>query len=181
LPDDVHGAAARALRDPLGADPRLRDADDPVLDADAARSHDGSRRRLYRSVARVGGGGPANEPADRHAAPPPCFRRRSREDVRSFLAEHAPAAAAIPHALDDRMAFLREWQARCYDAGFVGRAWPAEFGGGGRSTSEQIVVDQELAAAGAPEFPSVVGLDVLGPALLEFGTDEQRTRHGEPS
>jgi alkylation response protein AidB-like acyl-CoA dehydrogenase len=78
------------------------------------------------------------------------------------------------------MAFLREWQARCYEAGFVGRAWPAELGGGGRPTSEQIVVDQELAAAGAPEFPSVVGLDVLGPAILAFGTEEQRTRYVRP-
>ena len=49
-----------------------------------------------------------------------------------------------------RIAYLRRWQARCYEAGFVGRAWPAEFGGGGRPTAEQIVVDQELAAAGAP-------------------------------
>ncbi|NUR75501.1 MAG: acyl-CoA dehydrogenase [Thermoleophilia bacterium] len=103
-----------------------------------------------------------------------------QEDVRAFLATHAPDASEIPHALDDRMAFLREWQARCYEAGFVGRAWPAEFGGGGRPTSEQIVVDQELAAAGAPEFPSVVGLDVLGPAILAFGTDEQRARYVRP-
>jgi alkylation response protein AidB-like acyl-CoA dehydrogenase len=42
------------------------------------------------------------------------------------------------------------------------------------------VVDQELAAAGAPELVSVVGLDVLGPALLAFGTDEQRSRHIRP-
>ena len=103
-----------------------------------------------------------------------------QEDVRAFLATHAPDASEIPHALDDRMAFLREWQARCYEAGFVGRAWPAEFGGGGRPTSEQIVVDQELAAAGAPEFPSVVRLDVLGPAILAFGTDEQRARYVRP-
>ena len=106
--------------------------------------------------------------------------RQLQEDVRAFLAEHAPDPAAIPHALDERMAFLREWQARCYAAGFVGRAWPAEFGGGGRPTSEQIVVDQELAAAGAPEFPSVVGLDVLGPAILAFGTDVQRERYVRP-
>ena len=39
------------------------------------------------------------------------------------------------------------------------------------------MVDQELAAAGAPEFVNVVGLDVLGPSLLRFGTDEQRRRH----
>ena len=70
--------------------------------------------------------------------------------------------------------------ARLYQAGYVGRAWPAELGGGGRPTSEQIVVDQELAAAGAPELVSVVGLDVLGPALLAFGTDEQRRRYVPP-
>src|SRR6201989_125873 len=53
----------------------------------------------------------------------------------------------------------------------------SEFGGGGRAPVEQIVVDQELAAAGAPEFVNVVGLDVLGPSLLRFGNDEQRRRY----
>jgi alkylation response protein AidB-like acyl-CoA dehydrogenase len=106
--------------------------------------------------------------------------RELQEEVRAFLDEHAPDPSAIPHALDERIAFLRDWQARCYAAGFVGRAWPAQFGGGGRPTSEQIVVDQELAAAGAPEFPSVVGLDVLGPAILAFGSDEQRERYVRP-
>jgi alkylation response protein AidB-like acyl-CoA dehydrogenase len=106
--------------------------------------------------------------------------RALQTEVRTFLAEHAPDPADVPHLLDERFEFLRRWQAECYAAGFVGRAWPAEFGGGGRPTSEQIVVDQELAAAGAPEFPSVVGLDVLGPALLAFGTDEQRRRHVRP-
>ena len=75
---------------------------------------------------------------------------------------------------------MREWQRQLYEAGYVGRAWPAEFGGGGRPTAEQIVVDHELAAAGAPELVAVVGLDVLGPALLEFGTDEQKRRHVAP-
>jgi alkylation response protein AidB-like acyl-CoA dehydrogenase len=106
--------------------------------------------------------------------------QRLREEVRAFLAEHRPDPDELPHALDERIAHLRRWQAELYEAGFVGRAWPAEFGGGGRPTSEQIVVDQELAAAGAPELVSVVGLDVLGPALLAFGTDEQRRRYLSP-
>jgi alkylation response protein AidB-like acyl-CoA dehydrogenase len=106
--------------------------------------------------------------------------RQLRDEVRAFLADHAPSPAEVPHGLDKRMSYLRGWQAQCYERGYVGRAWPAQFGGGGRPTSEQIVVDQELAAAGAPEFPSIVGLDVLGPAILEFGSDEQRTRHVRP-
>jgi alkylation response protein AidB-like acyl-CoA dehydrogenase len=98
-------------------------------------------------------------------------------EVRAFLGDEAPAAEEIPHELDARMAFLRDWQRRCYEGGYVGRSWPAEFGGGGRPPSEQIVVDQELAAAGAPEFPNVVGLDVIGPSLIAFGSDEQRREY----
>ena len=98
-------------------------------------------------------------------------------EVRAFLAQDRLTPADLPRALDERMEILREWQASCYEAGYVGRAWPSEFGGGGRAPVEQIVVDQELAAAGAPEFVNVVGLDVLGPSLLRFGNDEQRRRY----
>ena len=103
--------------------------------------------------------------------------RRLQDEIRSFLAAERPDAARLPRSLEDRMEALRAWQARCYEAGYVGRAWPLEFGGGGGPAAEQIIIDQELAAAGAPEFANVVGLDVLGPSLLRFGTDEQRRRH----
>jgi alkylation response protein AidB-like acyl-CoA dehydrogenase len=103
--------------------------------------------------------------------------RRLQDEIRAFLATERPDAARLPRPLPPRMEALRAWQARCYEAGYVGRAWPPEFGGGGAPAAEQIVIDQELAAAGAPEFANVVGLDVLGPSLLRFGTDEQRRRH----
>jgi alkylation response protein AidB-like acyl-CoA dehydrogenase len=103
--------------------------------------------------------------------------RALQDEVRSFVAQAPLVGATLPRALDDRIALLREWQASCHEAGFVGRAWPSEFGGGGRPPVEQIIVDQELAAAGAPEFVNVVGLGVLGPSLLRFGNDEQRRRH----
>jgi alkylation response protein AidB-like acyl-CoA dehydrogenase len=103
--------------------------------------------------------------------------RRLQEEIRAFLAAEAMDTTGLPRALDERIEVLRAWQARCYEAGYVGRAWPREFGGGGGPATEQIVIDQELAAAGAPELVNVVGLDVLGPSLLRFGTEEQRRRH----
>jgi alkylation response protein AidB-like acyl-CoA dehydrogenase len=108
--------------------------------------------------------------------------QRLRDEVRAFLADSLTLfpSPALPRALDARIEALRDWQARCHRAGYVGRAWPREFGGGGRPPVEQIIVDQELAAAGAPEFVNVVGLDVLGPSLLRFGTVEQRQRHIPP-
>ena len=104
-------------------------------------------------------------------------QQRLQEEVRAFLADHGRTPEEFPRQLEERIASLREWQAQCHAAGYVGRAWPREFGGGGRPAVEQIIVDQELAAAGAPEFVNVVGLDVLGPSLLRFGDDEQRRRH----
>ena len=103
--------------------------------------------------------------------------RQLQEEVREFLAAHAGSFSSLPRNLDERIGLLRDWQALCYEAGYVGRSWPAEFGGGGRATVEQMIVDQELAAAGAPEFVNVVGLDVLGPSLLTFGNNEQRSHH----
>jgi alkylation response protein AidB-like acyl-CoA dehydrogenase len=103
--------------------------------------------------------------------------RRLQEEIRQFLAVELADAVALPPTLEERIEVLRGWQARCHRAGYVGRAWPREFGGGGGPAAEQIVIDQELAAAGAPEFVNVVGLDVLGPSLLRFGTDEQRRRY----
>jgi alkylation response protein AidB-like acyl-CoA dehydrogenase len=101
--------------------------------------------------------------------------RRLQAEVRAFLSESV--LDGLPHALAERIEALRGWQARCYESGYVGRAWPREFGGGGKPAVQQIIVDQELAAAGAPEFVNVVGLDVLGPSLLRFGSDEQRRHH----
>src|SRR6476619_1740229 len=106
--------------------------------------------------------------------------QRVQDRVRSFLAASCPDPDELPHELAARIEYLRRWQAKLYAAGFVGCAWPAEFAGGGRPAAEQIVIDQELAAAGAPELVAVVGLDVLGPALLTFGTDAQRRRHVAP-
>jgi alkylation response protein AidB-like acyl-CoA dehydrogenase len=106
--------------------------------------------------------------------------RALADEVRAFLAREDFNFEQLPHALDGRMAMLQRWQAACYEAGLVGRAWPAQFGGGGRPPVEQIIVDQELAAAGAPEFVNIVGLGVLGPSLLRFGNDEQRRRYIPP-
>ena len=103
--------------------------------------------------------------------------RALQDEVRSFLGQAPLVGATLPRALDDRIALLRGWQASCHEAGFVGRAWPSEFGGGGRQPVEQMIVDQELAAAGAPEFVNVVGLNVLGPSLLRFGNGAQRQRY----
>jgi alkylation response protein AidB-like acyl-CoA dehydrogenase len=102
--------------------------------------------------------------------------RALRQSVRDFLRANVRLDEDIPRDLDARVDHLRAWQAACHAAGFVGRSWPADHGGGGRPPSEQMLIDQEFAIAGAAPFAGPVGLLVLGPAIVAFGTDEQRAR-----
>ncbi len=102
--------------------------------------------------------------------------RAIADEARAFLESNAPDEAAIPTDFDERIAWLREWQGKLHAAGLVNVAWPKQHGGRGASLGEQMVVDEELARAGAPELIGVVGLGVVGPSIVEHGTDEQKAR-----
>lgn len=97
-----------------------------------------------------------------------------REEMAAFLCEHMPAPADVPTEFDARIAFLREWQSRLHAAGLVNLAWPREVGGRGATLMEQLVANAELARAGAPELIGVVGLEVVGPTIVEHGTPAQK-------
>jgi alkylation response protein AidB-like acyl-CoA dehydrogenase len=104
---------------------------------------------------------------------------RIRDETRAFLAEHLPAPDEIPDDFDARVAFLRRWQRRLYEARLVNLTWPVEYGGRGATLMEQIVANQELARAGAPPLVGEVGLEVVGPTILAQGTPKQRDAYLE--
>jgi alkylation response protein AidB-like acyl-CoA dehydrogenase len=104
---------------------------------------------------------------------------RVRDEVRAFLAENLPAADEIPAELDARVAFLRQWQRKLFDARLVNVTWPEEVGGRDATLMEQIVVNQELARAGAPPLIGEVGLEVVGPTIVAQGTPEQKVAYLE--
>jgi alkylation response protein AidB-like acyl-CoA dehydrogenase len=97
-----------------------------------------------------------------------------RDEVQAFLASNALGSDDLPENLDERIAVLREWQRKLNDAGLVGIAWPRELGGRGGTASQQIVANLELARAGAPEPVGVIGLEVVGPSIVAYGSPEQR-------
>ncbi len=70
----------------------------------------------------------------------------------------------------------REFSAELARRGWIGMTWPAEFGGGGYSAMERFVVIEALISAGAPVAATWFADRQIGPALLQFGTDEQRER-----
>ncbi|MBI3624643.1 MAG: acyl-CoA dehydrogenase family protein, partial [Candidatus Rokubacteria bacterium] len=54
--------------------------------------------------------------------------------------------------------------------------WPKEFGGRGASLVEQMIFTEEMIAAGAPPGVNMIGLTMVGPAVIHHGTEEQKAR-----
>jgi alkylation response protein AidB-like acyl-CoA dehydrogenase len=74
---------------------------------------------------------------------------------------------------DDYWAGTAAWHRSLYDAGFFGMSWPTAIGGQGLPAVYEVIVDEELAAAGAPPRPS---LGYLVQGLLVHGNDTIRQR-----
>src|SRR6185503_9218420 len=70
----------------------------------------------------------------------------------------------------------REWQRRMWEAGLVGLSWPKLYGGQEAPVTQQAILAEELARAGAPALVNTIGLNILGPTLVRFGTEEQKRR-----
>ncbi|MBW2232898.1 MAG: acyl-CoA dehydrogenase family protein [Deltaproteobacteria bacterium] len=68
----------------------------------------------------------------------------------------------------------RRWQRRLYEAGYVGLAWPKEYAGQGASFTEQVICAEELAKHRTPPLINTIGLSILGPTLVQHGTEVQK-------
>src|SRR5678815_936245 len=107
-----------------------------------------------------------------------------RREFRGWLAKHLPTELCLDDASDDRVASDREtfekrraWQKTMHDAGWVGITWPREYGGRGLGLIERVIWDEEYAAARAPVLPGNMALNLVGPTIIHWGTDEQKQAH----
>jgi len=92
----------------------------------------------------------------------------------AWLAEHAPRAPITD------LGEARAFQARLHDAGFAGITWPAAYGGQGLTPAEQRAFAEEAAAYELPGDPFLIGMGMVGPTILDLGTEEQKTRFLPP-
>jgi len=72
---------------------------------------------------------------------------------------------------DPQFAFLRDWQRKVYEAGYLGAAWPAEYGGGGLSDAHQAAATAAMRKHDAPILLNAIGLSWAGPLILDLGTE----------
>jgi alkylation response protein AidB-like acyl-CoA dehydrogenase len=101
-----------------------------------------------------------------------------RQKVQAFLAERLPADWAGIGQLEGEALtrFVTEWRATLHEAGYLAPGWPVEYGGGGLSALEQVILAEEFARAGVPTGGpnDAFGIQMLGNTLLLLGTDEQK-------
>ena len=72
------------------------------------------------------------------------------------------------------------WLDRMAERGWTAPTWPKEYGGGGLTNAENMILDEEMRRINAPAALAGHGLTMIGPAIIEFGNDAQCREHLPP-
>ena len=106
-----------------------------------------------------------------------------RSEVRDWLDANCPESCRGPGVVpgggtkvpmtDDQ----RLWIDRCAERGFTVPTWPEEYGGAGLGKDEYVALLHEMRALEIRAPVSGMGTTMIGPTLLEYGTDDQKARH----
>ncbi len=106
-----------------------------------------------------------------------------RQEFRSWLDANVPKGTQEPNVdfmheegSGDWQRRL-EWHKKMHAAGWVGISWPKQYGGRGASLTQQLIYQQELAKVDAPRLVNGLGIMLVGPTLMHWGTEEQKKRY----
>ncbi|HTT59686.1 MAG TPA: acyl-CoA dehydrogenase family protein [Acidimicrobiales bacterium] len=100
-----------------------------------------------------------------------------RQEIHAWLEENLPAGwfeAGFSLSPDERREFNTTWPTKLFEGGWICAGWPKEYGGKGLSLIEQVVLNEEFAKANAPMRADFFGDTLVGPTILQWGTDEQK-------
>jgi len=106
-----------------------------------------------------------------------------RKETREFLEHNCPQSMRAQnfHWEDAHQYYdtddARQWLKVMAAKGWTAPAWPTEYGGGGLDPARRAILSQEMSRLKALPPSTGMGLAMIGPTLLEFGTEEQKQRH----
>ena len=107
-----------------------------------------------------------------------------RKEIAAWLRANTPANPGflLPQTFmevgsDQVLDFLREWQFKVWSAGYLGMAWPKQYGGQGAAPIYQSIVDQEMKRLRVPICFNVIGLGWAGPLILDIGSDMEKEKY----
>ena len=100
-----------------------------------------------------------------------------RTEIRAWLRENLPDGwfdDDFEMTDDERTRFNAEWPERLFEGGWICATWPKEYGGKGLATMEGVALAEEFADAKAPMRGDFFGDTLVGPTLLQWGSEEQK-------
>jgi len=110
-----------------------------------------------------------------------------RQETREWLAENCPHSMRTQMPEEEKcwggrnFPFVSEdqklWLERMASKGWTAPTWPKEYGGGGLSREEAAIVSEEIARLALPAPVAGFGVSMIGPTLLQHGTEEQKQEH----
>jgi alkylation response protein AidB-like acyl-CoA dehydrogenase len=102
-----------------------------------------------------------------------------RAQLRSWLEVNLPLPFDGDPAGDDVRYFeyLKAWQRKLAEGGWLGLTWPQDCGGRGLTAMEQAIFQEELALADAPPIVGLIGIGIIGPTITILGSDEHKRRY----
>jgi alkylation response protein AidB-like acyl-CoA dehydrogenase len=103
-------------------------------------------------------------------------QRAFREEIRAWLSEHVPRAPLPSFDTEAGFAAHREWERTLHSGRWSMVTWPRELGGRGCDLIEWLIFEEEYWRADAPMRVNQNGIFLLGPTLMDFGTEEQKAR-----
>jgi len=101
-----------------------------------------------------------------------------RDELRTWLEANVPKdwGEWREKPLEESFPYLRAWQRKLYEGGWAAVSWPKEYGGRGATLMEQSLFWEEMARVEAPPMANSLGLGLIGPTIIAYGTDEQKKR-----
>ncbi len=107
-----------------------------------------------------------------------------RAEASAWFEENTPAQPDFMLPLtfmevgtDQQFNFLRDWQNKVWEAGYLGAAWPTEYGGRGLAQAFQNIATDEMRKHNGPIMLNAIGLNWAGPLILDMGTDAEKERY----
>ena len=100
-----------------------------------------------------------------------------RTEIRGWLEENLPEGwfdEGFEMTREQRDAFNQEWAAKLHAGGWICATWPTEYGGKGLSLMQGVVLAEEFARAKAPLRADFFGDTLVGPTILQWGSEEQK-------
>ena len=101
-----------------------------------------------------------------------------RDEFRAWLESNVPNdwSSWREKPLEESFPYLRAWQRKLHEGRWAAVSWPKEYGGRSASLMQQAIFWEEMARVEAPPMANALGLGLIGPTIIAYGTEVQKQR-----